>query len=206
MITRYILNGVFLLVLYYLLFFKVEPEQRKNDLPVRNFTHIFAADADPDSIILELKRTPLQVYELNMIVDKVVDDGLSETMNGKAIFYAVGKQTQSKIDGGAKLSSLEYLISILASQNIILEIPKSNLSKFFDYFKECLFKGLRCDHLLNRVTTHEYFPAAVLLVMLLLTAGVFLLLKITIVKKLNRFKLTQNETIDHTIPVNSGNS
>ena len=175
MIIRYFINGVFLFVLYALLFYDFNTE--KKQVPQRSFNYLFASDIHPDTIIQELKNEQLLISEMEMILGRIEREQLSETMNGLAIMYGVSKQAQRKINEGVSVEQLNYVISTLEKHTFIIEIPKSDWGKFTEYFQECLFKNLRCDHLINRVTRHEYFPAALVFCALMLMAAIYLLFK-----------------------------
>lgn len=204
MITRYFINGVFLFVLYILLFHNTNLEAEK-ELPTRSFNYLFSDDIHPDTIIQNLKNEHLLISEMDQILARVMKDSLSETMNGLAIMYGVSKKAQIKINEGVSNETLDRVITFLGQNTLIVEIPKSDWSKFKEYFQQCLFENLRCDHLLNRVTTDEYFPAALVFCSLLMAGILFLLFRRKIMILLTRIKLRRNETIDHTIPFNPSN-
>ncbi|MGB3466010.1 MAG: hypothetical protein WBA74_12100 [Cyclobacteriaceae bacterium] len=200
---RYIINGVFLLVLYFLLFhntknWRMQPSSR-------NLSYLFSETVGPDSVIKALRKDTLLVTEIDMILQKIEADSLAGSMKGKALIYAVAKQAQQRIDEGHESYSMDRAIAYFEKNKIILELPKSDWQKFQDYFKDCLFKDLRCDHLLNRTISHTYFPVVLILAGIMFLAFAFLIIRPLVFKKISRIKLRQDETIDHTIPANSGN-
>lgn len=175
MIIRYFLNGVFLFVLYILLFQNIDT--KKKQIPNRSFNYLFAKDIHPDTLIRELKHEVLLVSEMETILARIEQGQLSETMNGLAIMYGVSKQAQRKIDDGIRTEQLDFVIATLQKYAFIVEIPKSDWGKFTEYFQQCLFENLRCDHLVNRVTRHEYFPAVLLFCLLMCVATIYLLFR-----------------------------
>ncbi|MEL6561009.1 MAG: hypothetical protein AAFQ94_22645 [Bacteroidota bacterium] len=192
MIIRYFINGVFLFVLYILLFQNIDA--KKKEIPNRSFNYLFAEGIHPDTIVRELKNEVLLVSEMETILTRIERDQLSETMNGLAIMYGVSKQAQRKINDGVRTEQLDFVIATLEKYAFIVEIPKSDWGKFTEYFQQCLFENLRCDHLVNRVTRHEYFPAALLFCMLICVATLYLLFRKRIINLFsNLFSLVQEK-------------
>lgn len=198
---RFFINGIFLLGVYFLLFSNTKNwRQPSSD---RTFDYLFDRSVGPDSLIGLLRDDTLLVTEIDGILTKVEKDSLRGTMKGKAIIYAIAKQAQARVNEGHESNVMDGIITYLESNTIFLELPKSDWQKFQDYFKDCLFKNLRCDHLLNRTISHEYFPLALIGGIALFLCALFLLVRPKLLRHISRIKIRQNETIDRTIPANS---
>lgn len=200
---RFFINGIFLLGVYFLLFHNTKNwRQPTSD---RSFDHLFDESVGPDSLIGLIREDSLLVTEIDRILLRVEREQLTDQIRGKAIIYATAKQAQARVDEGHESDIMDGIITFLEGNTIFLELPKSDWQKFQDYFKDCLFKQLRCDHLLNRTISHEYFPLALIGGVAFILFTLFLLIRPRVVRYLSGIKIRQNETIDHTIPYNPGN-